>query len=35
MIFIEIESAVVIANIQIDKKYEKFNVFEQFEKATR
>ena len=35
MIFIEIESTVVIANTQIDKKYEEFNAFGRFGKATR
>ena len=35
MIFIKVESTIVTANIQIDKKYEKFNAFERFEKMTR
>ena len=35
MIFIETELTVVIANIQINKKYEKFNAFKRFEKTTR
>ena len=35
MIFIKVKSTIVIANIQIDKKYEKFNAFERFEKTTR
>ena len=35
MIFIKVESAVVTANTQINKKYKKFNAFERFEKTTR
>ena len=35
MIFIEDESIIVIASIQIDKKYKEFNAFERFEKTTR
>ena len=35
MIFIKVKSAIVTANIQIDKTYEKFNAFERFEKTTR
>ena len=35
MIFIKAESTVVTENIQINKKYEKFNAFERFEKTTR
>ena len=35
MTFIKIKSTIVTANIQIDKKYEKFNAFERFKKTTR
>ena len=35
MTFTEIELTIVTANIQIDKKYEKFNAFGRFEKTTR
>ena len=35
MIFIEVESAVVTASTQIDKKYKKFSAFGRFGKTTR
>ena len=35
MIFIEVESTVVTASTQIDRKYEEFNAFGRFEKTTR
>ena len=35
MIFTKTESTIIITNIQIDKKYEKFNAFERFKKTTR
>ena len=35
MIFIKVELTIVTANIQINKKFKKFNAFERFEKTTR